>query len=69
MRGLPHAQAASLSGEPDFLWACPDHYRGYDPGLPVIPGDRPEAGTSPGFPASWGRAMEPVIRESLPGGP
>jgi hypothetical protein len=21
----------------DFLWVCPDHYRQYDPGLPVVP--------------------------------
>lgn len=31
--GLRRVQAATG----DFLWVCPDHYRGYDPGLPVVP--------------------------------
>ena len=31
--GLRRVQAATG----DFLWVCPDHYREYDPGLPVIP--------------------------------
>jgi internalin A len=31
--GLRRVQAATG----DFLWVRPDHYRGYDPGLPVIP--------------------------------
>lgn len=31
--GLRRVQAATG----DFLWVCPDHYREYDPGLPVVP--------------------------------
>jgi internalin A len=26
-----------LAATGDFLWVCPDHYREYDPGLPVVP--------------------------------
>jgi hypothetical protein len=27
----------------DVLWVCPEHYREYDPGLPVLPYDTTEA--------------------------
>jgi hypothetical protein len=42
--GLRRVQAATG----DFLWVCPDHYRGYDPGLPVIPQNQGMASPAPG---------------------